>query len=220
MTTPILAAMLAAPLSCGPAGAPPASAAGHPPDDPRLETLYRSGREFGEFLRLAEQRRELWLRHYREGDIPEDLLARARALEGKWRILAIAEDWCSDSVNTVPFLALLAERVGGLELRVVDSETGRHVMDAYRTPDDRTATPTILILDPGYDEVGCWVERPSELQRWALETRPALEDREFLERKMAWYEEDGGRSTVSEVLSIMEAAARGSRICMTPSGAP
>lgn len=212
MTATTLVLLLGPPLACGPA-APSPRAAALESDDPRLEALYRAGREFDDFLETAERRRELWVRNYEEGQVAEDLLARARALEGRWRLLAIAEDWCSDSVSTLPFLALLAESSDALELRVVDSETARGVMDAYRTPDDRTATPTLLVLDHDYAEVGCWIERPSELQTWAIVTRPTLDDREFLTRKMAWYEEDAGRSTVREVLERIEAAASGSRIC-------
>lgn len=210
MTAATLLLLLAPPLACGPPAPPPP---GLHADDPRLEALYRSGREFVDFLETADRRRELWVRHYAEGAVPEDLLARATVLDGRWRILAIADDWCSDSVNTVPFLALLAEASDAIELRVIDSESGHDVMEAYRTPDDRTATPTILVLDGDYDEVGCWIERPSELQAWALETRPTLDDREFLTRKMAWYAEDAGRSTIREVLERIEAAAAGSRIC-------
>lgn len=211
MTATSLMLVVAAPLVCGPppaAPVPPRAA----PEDPRLETLYRGARTFEDFLASAEGRRELWLRNADAG-LPEALIERARAIGGTWRILAIAEDWCSDSVNTVPFLGTLAERVDGIELRVIDSETGRAVMEAYRTPDGRSATPTILVLDRDYEEAGCWVERPSELQAWALEIRPTLDDREFLRRKMAWYAEDAGSSTVGEVLSVIEAAAAGTRLC-------
>lgn len=212
MTATTLLFLLASPLACGP-GAPYPHTGEPGTADPRLETLYRSGREFADFLETARRRRELWVRNYDEGEVPEDLVARARSLEGRWRLLAIAEDWCSDSVNTIPFLALLAESSDAIDLRVVDSAAAREIMDAYRTPDDRTATPTVLVLDRDHTEVGCWVERPSKLQTWAIEIRPTLEDEEFLTRKMAWYENDAGRSTIREVLERIEAAASGSRIC-------
>lgn len=197
---------------CGPA-LPAGSAAGSGPGGPELEALYRSGAGFGDFLAAAEGRRALWERRYRDGKVADDLLERARAVPGRWRLLAVAEDWCSDSVNTIPFLALLAERVEGLELRIVDSDRGREVMEGHRTPDGRPATPTVLLLDESYEEVGCWIERPGQLQAWALEARPALRDRDFLERKMAWYEEDAGASTVAEIVSLLEAAASGSPRC-------
>ena len=180
-----------------------------------LEALYRSGIEFTEFLAAADRRRELWVDHYENGAVPPEVLARASAIRGTWRILAIAEDWCSDSVNTIPFLALLAERVDGIELRVIDSDAGRGLMEAHRTPDGRAATPTVLILDSAYEVVGCWVERPSELQKWALASRPGMTDEAFLTRKMAWYRDDAGASTVGEMVDLIEAASGGRASCPT-----
>lgn len=178
-----------------------------------LEEMYRSGLTFDEFLEQADRRKAMWTAHYESGTVSEALLGRARRVVGMWRILAVAEDWCSDSANTIPYLALLAEQVDAIELRIIDSEAGREIMEAHLTPDGRAATPTILILDENYRKAGCWVERPADLQAWALENRPELEDEEFLARKMAWYREDGGESTVSEVVELIEAASSGKPIC-------
>lgn len=224
MTTPL--ALL---LAGGLAVCPPASAAGSLPGpagaafaslspadrggSPELEALYRSGVPFRDFLAAADRRRDMWKAHYEEGSLDGDLIERAAALGGTRRILAIAEDWCSDSVNTIPFLALLAEGAENLELRIVGSAAGREVMEAHRTPDGRAATPTVLLLDGDYEPVGCWIERPSDLQAWALERRPELDDRTFLARKMAWYAQDAGRSTVREVVELMEDPDRGRASC-------
>lgn len=177
-----------------------------------LERLYRSGIEFADFYAQADRRRELWTRRYEQGTLDPAMVERARAA-GRWRLLAIAEAACSDSVNTIPFLALLVEAAPNLELRIVGSAVGRPIMETHRTPDDRPATPTVLVLDDGFEESGCWVERPSELQSWALDARPGLGDRAFLERKMAWYEEDAGASTVREIVEMLEAAAGDHPIC-------
>ncbi len=178
-----------------------------------LEELYRSGLTFDEFFAQADRRKAMWADHYGNGVVSEALLDRARRITGTWRILAVAEDWCSDSVNTAPYLALLTEQADGIEMRIIDSEAGREIMETHRTPDGRAATPTILILDEEFTQVGCWVERPADLQTWALENRSKLEDEEFLDRKMAWYREDGGEATVSEILGLIEAAASGTPIC-------
>ena len=178
-----------------------------------LEELYRSGVTFDEFLAQAERRKAMWLDHYGNGTVSEALVERARRIAGPWRILAVAEDWCSDSANTIPYLALLTERVDAVEMRIIDSDAGREIMEAHLTPDGRAATPTLLILDESYEKVGCWIERPADLQAWALQNRPKLEDDEFLAQKMAWYREDRGETTVSEVLHVIEAAASGTPIC-------
>ncbi|MDH3732551.1 MAG: thioredoxin family protein [Gemmatimonadota bacterium] len=183
-----------------------------------LEELYKSGITFDAFFDDADRRRELWVKNYTEGSVAAEMVARVEALEGRWRLLAVAEDWCSDSVNTVPFLALLAEQASNLEIRILDSDRGRELMEAHRTPDDRAATPTVLVLDDDYEDVGCFVERPADLQAWALDARPRLPDSEFLVEKMSWYEEDGGVSTVREIVEALEAAAAGSPLCAGTEG--
>ena len=214
----ILLAALVGPASCG--QAPPAPM-GHTLEGPvpvsatwapSFEEVYRSGVSFQDFLEKASRRREMWERHYYDGEIEEEALSKASALTGTWRILAIAEDWCSDSVNTVPFLAILADAVPAIELRVINSEVGEDIMNAHLTPDGRAATPTVIVLGLHYEEVGCWVERPGELQAWARENRADLGE-EFMPRKMAWYREDAGRSTVAEILAVIEAADAGRTVC-------
>lgn len=217
--TPSVSLLLAAltPLSCGsPPGATPSGPGATRPANQvlaSLEELYRSGVTFREFVARAERRKAMWDNHYANGAIPEELLDRARHLAGTWRILAVAEDWCSDSVNTIPYLALLTEQADAIEMRIIRSDEGREIMEAHRTPDGRAATPTVLILDEGYEKSGCWIERPADLQAWALEERPELKDGEFVAQKQAWYDEDGGESTVSEILELIEAAASGEPVC-------
>ncbi|MFV1988040.1 MAG: thioredoxin family protein [Gemmatimonadota bacterium] len=212
------AASVVCPVRAIPADPEPISAAIVISDD--LEELYRSAISFSDFFEEAENRREQWTKTYREGSIAAEMVARIRALEGNWRILAVAEDWCSDSVSTIPFLALLAEEAPNLEMRIINSEVGKGVMESHRSPDGRPATPTVLILDEDYEETGCWVERPAELQAWALDARPKLRDTEFLAKKTSWYEEDAGASTVREVVEVLEGAASGAPICRGTSSTP
>jgi len=177
------------------------------------EDLYEGGVPFGEFLDAAEQRRDTWHANYREGTVPADVLERARAIGGTWRILAVAEDWCGDSAHTIPYIARLVEAVDGLEMRVVNSTVGRNVMEAHRTPDGRASTPTVLLLNEDFEEVGCFIERPSSLQSWFLENESKLEEDDLHDQKYAWYDEDRGAQTVAEVVEIMESAARGAPVC-------
>lgn len=202
----------AVPAPSAPRPAEPAIAAGLA-QDPDLEALWAEARPFTAFLAAADRRKAMWDTHYGEGRVDADHVARVAAVPGSWRILAVAEDACSDSVNTIPYLALLAERADNVEIRVIDSRAGRALMEAHRTPDGRAATPTVLLLDDDGSLAGCWVERPARLQEWALESRPGLSDREFVSQKQDWYDADGGTSTVSEVVAVLEAAGRGERVC-------
>jgi hypothetical protein len=195
----------------GPAGE--ASPAGSVGRDSTLVALYEAGQPWREFLDAARARRAMWLENAARPLAPADAVARARALPGRWRLLVVAVDSCSDSVNTVPFLAQLVAQVPQLEMRVISPAQGRALMEARRTPDGRAATPTVIVLDADGAEAGCWIERPSALQAIALQAGAGGGTPGFAERKAAWYAEDGGASTVAEVVALLERAAAGARGC-------
>jgi len=176
------------------------------------EELFRSGVTFEVFLEAAEARRELWLKNWERSAVPEDIAERARTL-GDWKLLVIAIDGCSDSVSTIPYLARLMEAAPNLALRIVHPDSGgRAIMESHRTPDGRAATPTVLLLDAAFEERGCFIERPTELQTWYLENGEMAQD-ERVRRKMEWYDEDVGRTTMDEVVGLREAAREGREAC-------
>ncbi len=79
-------------------------------------------------------------------------------------------------------------------------------MEAHRTPDGRPATPTVLLLDAAWNEVGSFVERPAPLMTWFQENRGRKSSEELHEHIYDWYDHDRGVSTVAQVVSMMEAA--------------
>jgi hypothetical protein len=178
-----------------------------------LKALFESGVPFSAFLENAKRRKDQWDAHYGDGTVTEAQVARARAVGGTWRILAIAEDWCGDSANTIPYLARLVERTDNLEMRVVNSKVGRAVMEGHRTPDGRAATPTLVLLDGGWNEAGCFVERPTPLMAWYLENKADKTSDELHEYIYAWYTADAGAATVDDVLTLLESAAAGHPRC-------
>lgn len=176
-------------------------------------TLYESGVTFAEFLDDADRREDTWHGNFGAAEVPESLLERARAAGGSWRMLVVAEDWCGDSANTIPYVAHLADLLDNVEMRVVDSEVGRAVMEAHPTPDGRAATPTVVLMDEAGSEVGCFVERPAELQTWFLEQEDQLEEDDLYDQKYQWYDDDAGATTVREVVEMIEGAASGAYVC-------
>ena len=184
--------------------------------DSTLVALYESGETFESFLAKARARREMWLKNWEQGVVPAGVLADARSLPGRWRLLVVAVDGCSDSVNTIPYIGRLVSLVPSIEMRIVLPGPGRAVMDAHRTPDGRAATSTVVLLDAEGRDVGCWVERPAALQEMAITARAAEKTDEFIRDKQGWYDMDAGASTVHEVVSMIAAAAAGTPSCTPP----
>jgi hypothetical protein len=177
-----------------------------------LAPVYQSGKTWNAFFASVDRRRELWEHNASVARIPDDLAARARKT-GPWRILVITEPGCSDSANSVPYIAKLVETTPGFELRLVSSTVGRPWMEAHRSADGRAATPTILVLDADYELRGCWVEQPKKLQTFWLPVVAAGTQAEHVGEKLAWYASDAGRETLTEFVAVLEAAQRGEIIC-------
>lgn len=190
-----------------------AAPAAHPAQDARLAAAYNSGVTWEAFRSSAWSRREEWMKNWEAARIPADALAQARALPPGYRLLVIAVDSCSDSVNTIPYLAKLVSEVPGLRMRILSPTAGRRLMAERPTPDGRPATPTVILLDAAWEEVGCWIERPAALQAIAIEARAGGGTPSFAAAKREWYDADAGASTIREVVALLSQAAAGKRGC-------
>jgi hypothetical protein len=170
-----------------------------------LEPSFERGKTWQQFLAGVSAQRELWLKTDSGVTVPLDLIERAQKSSRGLQLLVVAEDWCPDSVYTVPYVARLAESAG-IPLRIVDRAAGQSFMLAHRTSDGRTATPTIVMLRNGRD-AGAWVERPAELQQIFLSMSTNPESAQRFSQRRAWYESDGGRTVLKEVLALIEQAS-------------
>jgi len=205
--------------ACG-ASAPSRQASAPSPapaiSDSTYAARWRQGQSWPQFRDAIDARQQLWARTQSIVAIPDAVLQRARSL-GSWKLLIVADDDCSDSGNVLPYLARLSELAPNLELRITpDDEQGQRLKEAHRAPDGRAAFPLLLLLDDGWHDRGCWVERPAQLQWWYMTRGQQLLDTDvdaYRREKQAFYDFDHGASTLDEVLGVIEAASHGSRIC-------
>ena len=173
--------------------------------EPDYAEHYAQGITFAQFLDHARARRDEWRSRYGDAIVGADLVTRMRALSARRRILVVAEDWCFDSANTVPYLARLVEAAPErLEMRIIDSKLGQPIMEAHPTPDGRAATPTVIVLDETGRFIGAWTERPSVAQTWFLEQQKVTMQKPLHDQLGQWYEDDKGKTTVAEIATILE----------------
>ena len=174
------------------------------PPAPDYAALYAQGVPFSEFLDGARARRDEWTARYRDATVSPDLSEKARALPSRRRLLVVTDDRCSDSRQTVPYLAkLVLAAPDRLEMRIVSSTIGQAVKDTHLTPDGRGATPTVVVLDQDGHLIGAWIERPAELQAWSIEQRKILPPAAYREGMAKWYAGDKGRSALAEIMTIV-----------------
>ena len=173
---------------------------------PDPQALFAQGAPYDVFLENATAQKTIWQANTARASVPAEVVERFKKAAAGLTLLVIAEAACSDSVQTLPYVSKLAS-LAGVELRIVGKSAGLAVLEQHKSPDNRTATPTIVLLREGKD-VGAFVERPVTLQTWMTGFAQTLSQQERLSRKTSWYDWDRGDSTVAEVVALAEKTAR------------
>ncbi len=207
------AVLIASLAACTPTGPAVTARVAAVSADSSLQALFDRGVTFADFVQQATARREGWLRLQREATIAPALIARAKAVGGKWQLLVIARDGCGDSMNSVPYAARLTDSVPGLSLRIVSPSEGASVAGSHRTKDGRTATPTFVLLDARGHDVGCLVELPAPLRQWTDASRATLSSDSLHAYRDAFYARDRGASLATELVEVLESAQAGTPRC-------
>lgn len=174
--------------------------------DGSLRARYLAAHDFESMVGSAQKNVELWAALWRYARVDDDYVSRASSLSGIWHLLVLSEDWCGDAVNTVPVVARLAERCPNVDLRVLARDANPDIMDAHLTGCSRSI-PVIIALDEAYEERGWWGPRPTALQRWVSGQGQLLEKTTRYREARTWYARDRGRTTLEEVVSMLERAA-------------
>jgi hypothetical protein len=168
---------------------------------------YDAGLTMEAFVAGARTNADLWRSIYRRAQAPEEMVARAAELPVRRHLLVLLEDWCGDAVNTVPALARLAEAAPQLDLRVLSRDQNPDLMDAHLTGTSRSI-PVVIVLDESYAELGWWGPRPAELQAWVASSEAQRLSKEARYREVRrWYARDRGRTTLGEILDLLERTA-------------
>lgn len=149
-------------------------------------------------------RHDEWARNLEHAGVSVNLLAdRVRALPGRWHLLVVAESWCRDAVNSIPYLARLAAEFPAIDLRIMRTADAQDLLAAHLL-DGRPATPLVLVYDEQFVERGAWIERPAEL-RALIKSKEGRTCEDALREDVArWRAADDGRSVLAEVVALME----------------
>jgi len=158
-------------------------------------------------LETVKQNADLWSAVWRRVVVGEEYLRRVAAVPGKWHLLVLSEDWCGDAVNTVPVVAKLVALSPNLELRVLPRDENLDLMDAHLTGTARSI-PIVILLDEEYRERAWWGPRPTALQNSVSGEWRLLEKSSRYREARTWYARDRGRTTLDEVVSMIERASR------------
>jgi hypothetical protein len=168
-----------------------------------------AGVSWEEYLAGVEKHAELWHHHWENAEVGEGYRARLADLPAPRRVLVLSEDWCGDAVRSVPVIVKALKSAPNVEVRILDITSRPEVIDRHLTKGAK-AIPVAIVADPNGDEIGWWGPRPAPLQtmlrdRVREKGRPTKETMgSFYAPIMGWYKKDGGRTTLDELLLLLE----------------
>ena len=119
---------------------------------------FAQGMTVPEYVAQMRTNHEVFTRLLAETPVrPEDRDALA-ALGRNVKILVITEDWCPDSLRTIPALARLVDGLSHVEMRLFLRDTNPDVMDEYLKRGQFRAIPVFAVFDEEMNEVGRMIE--------------------------------------------------------------
>ena len=168
---------------------------------------YLAADDFAGYVEAAQKNVEFWRAGFRTASVTDDLLERASRLGSPWHLLILSEDWCGDAMSTIPVLAKFADAVSRIDLRILARDGNPDLIDSHLSSGTRSI-PVVIALDGEFTERGWWGPRPSELHRWVRAEGLLLPKEERLRKTRMWYARDRGRTTIEEVLDMLERGER------------
>ncbi len=174
-----------------------------------MKARYEAAWRFDEMVAAAQKNVDLWKSIRIRATVDQSFVDRVEAIGGDWHLLVLSEDWCGDSVSTLPFIDELASRARNLDLRILARDQNLDIMEAHLTNGTARSIPVVIAYDKDFVKHGWWGPRPTVLQHWVQGEGQAREKSDRYKEQRKWYAHDRGHTTLEEVVSMLERAAVG-----------
>ncbi|HKW12852.1 MAG TPA: thioredoxin family protein [Candidatus Krumholzibacteria bacterium] len=133
--------------------------------EPKIDVApyYNGGLSWKQFISSAKAASQMQ-DYYGAFDFDEDVISFFNG-RTPLQVLAIAEDWCPDVVQSVAVLARLCDEVPGMELSVVLKKNAPELMNEYAT-DGKERIPVVAFFDMTFRELARWSGRCKSADQW------------------------------------------------------
>lgn len=169
--------------------------------DANPDSLDKKARKNFETKKLNLQRSTRIMKTYK---VSEDLKEEIKKINEHQSWMVITENWCGDSAQNLPYLALIAAENPNIDFKIILRDSNLDIMDQYLTNGTRSI-PLLIAFDVNGNELFRWGARPKAAQelfhQWKSEgiVRP-----ELYERLHLWYARNKGQTIESEFLDILK----------------
>jgi len=169
-------------------------------DTTNIDKLDKSSRELFEYKKLNFQRSKRIENSY---IIAPKLNQVIGMISGRQLWMVLAESWCGDSAQNLPYIAKIAEVNPNINLRIILRDTNLDIMDEYLTNGSRII-PKLVAFDYDGIELFTWGPRPKEAQELILKWKnEGIVKPELYEKLHLWYGKNRGKSIENEFINIL-----------------
>lgn len=122
----------------------------------------------------------------------------------KW--VVIAEAWCGDAAQNIPYLALLAKACSNVELSILLRDANPDFMDNHLTNGARSIPKAVIFKSGDLEQIATWGPRPDFIQEQVVafkkEAPADLTYEKFAESIHGWYAKDKNHALETELFAI------------------
>ncbi len=154
------------------------------------------------FTRLNQSRMNKW---DKIAKVDDETIQRVKGLRCKYTWLVLAEAWCGDVAQNLPFAAKLADSTDLIDLKVIWRDENPNIMDRFLENGSRSI-PRIIALDDQWKVRGDWGSRPGPAKAILARHKTGSEwDKHAFHKELhLWYAKDKGHTVMNELLDLVD----------------
>ena len=165
------------------------------------DSLDEKARKKFEIKRLNLQRSARIMKTYK---VSNNLKEEIKKINEPQTWMVITENWCGDSAQNLPYLALMAEENPNINFRIILRDSNPDIMDQFLTNGTRSI-PILVAFDTRGNELFRWGARPKVVQKLFLQWKAeGIVNPELYEKLHLWYSRNKGQAIESEFLEILK----------------
>ena len=165
------------------------------------DSLDEKGRKRFETKRLNLQRSARIMKTYR---VSENLIEEIKKINEPQLWMVITENWCGDSAQNLPYLALMSEENPKIDFKIILRDSNPDIMDQYLTNGTRSI-PLLVAFDNDGNELFKWGSRPKIIQEQFLKWKAeGIVSPELYEKLHLLYAKNKGQAIESDFLDILK----------------
>ena len=170
------------------------------------EERFLSGFQWAAYMQDMEKNVERFRENYETMTLAPDDTDFFSSYITPLNVLAIAEDWCGDVVQSLPPIVRMLERAPNIQLRILKRDENPDIMDRYLTDGSRSI-PYLVFMDTAMNELAQWGPRPKDCQAIMRTNKGKIPMDQIYPQIRAWYGEHGNAPLVREIRGILEQLA-------------